>query len=520
MVRGFIAGVIGGSATVALAAGAVSLAAGLPEGAMLRLPNDGEARLVQSAPRLDGTVRGRVPIGAEPQPDRAPEPDEGTAPSAEVVAADEAAQADAAQAPAVGGDQPGRRPRPETDVAVMSPSGTVPSAPEMRDRDAPAETQPPAMPQADTAPSALPEAPADALLAPALVTATDDGPEMPRGQAEIPGFVTVEPDEAPAQPPVPPLPEIETPLTDEGESQGQGPSDDVISSEPQGDRVQVEARSAEDDDGPQPAADRPAIGEPASVLADRRQPTSESRLPRIDGEPGATAAGDRASPLTAHAADVDVAPDLPRMAVVLIDDGRGPLGPEALQAFPFPISFAIDPSRPDAAQAAQAYRDLGFDVLALADLPDGASPQDVEVTLAGALDAVPQAVAVLEAPGGGLQVGAEVAAQVASFLSSSGHGLVGAPNGLNTAQQIAARDGVASTTFFRDFDSEGQDARVIRRFLDQGAFRARQEGAVVMLGRLRADTISALVLWGLQDRAQSVALVPVSVVLRETQDAE
>jgi hypothetical protein len=34
-----------------------------------------------------------------------------------------------------------------------------------------------------------------------------------------------------------------------------------------------------------------------------------------------------------------------------------------------------------------------------------------------------------------------------------------------------------------------------------------------MLGRLRPDTVSALLLWGLQDRASDVALVPISAVL-------
>nr|WP_320179439.1 divergent polysaccharide deacetylase family protein [Roseovarius pacificus] len=72
-----------------------------------------------------------------------------------------------------------------------------------------------------------------------------------------------------------------------------------------------------------------------------------------------------------------------------------------------------------------------------------------------------------------------------------------------------------STTVFRDFDAKGQDATVIRRFLDQAAFKAGQdENGVVMVGRLRPDTISALLLWGLQDRASSVALAPVSAVLR------
>jgi hypothetical protein len=81
---------------------------------------------------------------------------------------------------------------------------------------------------------------------------------------------------------------------------------------------------------------------------------------------------------------------------------------------------------------------------------------------------------------------------------------------------------VPSATIFRDFDGAGQDAAAIRRFLDQGAFKAGQQAGglqeaegdgVIMMGRLRPDTISALLLWGLQDRAQRVALAPVSAVL-------
>ena len=89
-------------------------------------------------------------------------------------------------------------------------------------------------------------------------------------------------------------------------------------------------------------------------------------------------------------------------------------------------------------------------------------------------------------------------------------------NGLNTAQQLAQREGVPSAAIFRDIDGKGEGASAIRRVLDQAAFRARQEGAVMMLGRLRADTISALVLWGLQDRSGEIALVPASVVLQES----
>jgi polysaccharide deacetylase 2 family uncharacterized protein YibQ len=51
--------------------------------------------------------------------------------------------------------------------------------------------------------------------------------------------------------------------------------------------------------------------------------------------------------------------------------------------------------------------------------------------------------------------------------------------------------------------------------LDQAAFRARNEEAgVIMLGHMRPDTISSLVIWGLQDRAGTIALVPASMVLQ------
>ena len=89
---------------------------------------------------------------------------------------------------------------------------------------------------------------------------------------------------------------------------------------------------------------------------------------------------------------------------------------------------------------------------------------------------------------------------------------------MNTAQKLALRNGVPALPVFRDFDGAGQTPTVMRRFLDQAAFRARQEGGVIMLGRVRPDTISALLLWGLQDRANRVALAPVSAVLAKAVD--
>lgn len=260
---------------------------------------------------------------------------------------------------------------------------------------------------------------------------------------------------------------------------------------------------------------RPAIGTPATSLVDRPAPdieTAQSDVP--DGD---------AIPLRRNALPFDDPEERPRLAIVLIDRGDTVISLEALQGFPYPLTFAVDAARQDAAEASARYRAAGFEVMALVDLAPDSSPQDAEVAMEVSLSAVPDAVAVMEGDATGFQASRAVSEQVTAILGQRGYGLVMLPNGLNTAQRQAARAGVPSATVFRDFDGAGQDAAAIRRFLDQGAFRAGQQASglpvegegegVIMLGRLRPDTISALLLWGLQDRAQRVALAPVSAVL-------
>jgi polysaccharide deacetylase 2 family uncharacterized protein YibQ len=72
---------------------------------------------------------------------------------------------------------------------------------------------------------------------------------------------------------------------------------------------------------------------------------------------------------------------------------------------------------------------------------------------------------------------------------------------------------VPAALVFRDFDAEGQSSDEIRRILDQAAFRARQEGAVILVGRASPGTLAALTEWALGSRAASVALAPVSAAL-------
>ncbi|MFV0515576.1 MAG: divergent polysaccharide deacetylase family protein [Jhaorihella sp.] len=225
-----------------------------------------------------------------------------------------------------------------------------------------------------------------------------------------------------------------------------------------------------------------------------------------------TPAAPRVPPIEAFAAPFDNPEDKPLMAIVLIDDDKS-LGVEALSDLGFPITMAIDPAAPDAAEKMARHRAAGREVVALADLPAAASARDAEVSLEVWLEVLGQSVALLEGDGPGLQGSRALSDQVTAIAAADGRGLIFRNNGLNTAQKLAARDGIPSAVLFRDFDGAGQSPTVMRRFLDQAAFRAGQQGAVIMLGRVRPDTISALALWGLQDRAARVALAPVSVVL-------
>ncbi|WP_417208199.1 divergent polysaccharide deacetylase family protein [Antarctobacter sp.] len=542
MARGILSGAIWGAVFSGAGLAAISLNTPLPEQRAMVPPPAGQ---------VDGSLLVETPDpGPDPRPDIKPdqtpvmpvsEPKPDPQPAAPVPDAPdpskprivETPEADPTAKPDV--SKPGVRPQPEAGVdRPLAPTGTLPAPADPV--IAGADTAPPEPPQVGPAPDAPDGAGPDVSDAPRL--AGQDAPVLPPAQATAPGAPRPEAQPVivtgPAQPPAPVVPDVDSALIPESLDPAPAPVPETpetpFAREPE--PVAPAPDPADTPPAPEIAAPAPtplptgpAIGKPATSLFNRAPDAAPDATPVPDADgtlvaerSGPLAALPEDSPLVRFSAPVTVPDGVPRMAVVLVDDGSGPLGPSGLKAFPFPVSFAISPAHPDAAAAAQGYRDLGFEVLVLGDMPDGAQAADVEVTMAGLIRAIPQAVAVLEDPDGSLQDSREVSSQVAAFLGDSGHGLITQPKGLNTAQKLALKDGVPAVTLFRDFDGEGQDASMIRRTLDQAAFRARQEGGVVMMGRLRADTISALVLWGLQDRSDTIALVPVSVVLAEALD--
>ncbi|MWD28804.1 divergent polysaccharide deacetylase family protein [Aquicoccus sp. SCR17] len=502
--------------------------------AAVREAAEGETR---SADTEEDASRSASTQEARPAPARRPEISVPPAVSTETPAM--APPGEEVDSPLTDADtDPAARPETgETDLALASPGeGQEQGAIEVTG-DSPVEAQ-------EQAPApAAPVAEEDLSIStePAQPLAPEVPPEeesaFPAETAsEAPGDTPAEaPEEALAETPTEALPE-ETP--DAMESGAPAPAQTEATEGPRAmtdpgttpeadvtPEMEAEGRALEDTAEPAPEATEQATEEtrvkPSGTLGDQADGVTTGRLPRIgDAQEPAEDATDTADPagdtppIRAYAEPVEVEAGKPRMSIILIDDGGLSIGIEALEAFPYPLTFAVDATAPDAAERIGSYRARGFEVVAMVDLPKGATPTDAEVTLQEVLRRGPETVAVMETPQNGLSQSRALSDQVTRILADRGYGLVLFPKGLNTAQSLAEKAGVPAATIFRDFDAEGETPTVIRRFLDQAAFRAGQEENVIMVGRLRPDTISALLLWGLQDRANSVALVPVSQVLQ------
>lgn len=264
----------------------------------------------------------------------------------------------------------------------------------------------------------------------------------------------------------------------------------------------------------------PRLIEPSEGLTNLAPNVKVNRLPaigRAPEEPEAEAEPDLDEPegpaLGRYAAPFSNPSGRPLMAILLLDEEGQPAGGTEMAAFPFPVSHVVDAARPDAAEAMQAYRSAGREVVAMTPLPDGAGPRDVEVAFETYLDRVPEAVAVMDTEAAGFQSGRPVASQVAEILAARGMGMITYPKGLNSATQVAEREGVPAKLVFREFDAEGRDSAAIQRFLDQAAFRAGQQSGVILVGHNRPETVAALLEWGLGNRAATVMLAPISAAL-------
>ena len=282
------------------------------------------------------------------------------------------------------------------------------------------------------------------------------------------------------------------------------------------------------------AAKPSATLEPTPGLDGQVDGVTTGRLPRIgDAEPlpeGEAVPVPEANPDGSPALVVDGGADLPPLqkyaqlfenpdakplfSIILIDTGEAELDRVALAAMPFPVTFALDPLAPTAAEASAIYRGAGQEVIMVATgIPAGATASDLEVTFGSHASALPEAVAVIDTEFGAFQANRPMATQVVPILKAQGRGLITWDRGLNAADQVARREGLSAGMVFRKLDGMGENRSAVRRALDRAAFKAAQDGRVIVIGQTLPQTVAALMEWAVEGRSTSVALAPVSAVL-------
>jgi polysaccharide deacetylase 2 family uncharacterized protein YibQ len=374
-------------------------------------------------------------------------------------------------------------------------------------QDAPQAPAPDNAPLPDQA--TMPAPKQDKLLDPPVapdLPQTEPDPTLPDSESEA-----VRLPDAPAQPEVGTLPDSPEPSDNPPEELAE-PETQVVVTEPEVGEPEI----AE----PQVAALETAI--PEVGLSGEVGGVVTNRLPRIGDAPvtDSTARQDEifqpedSLPLAAYARPFESEAGKPRFAILLMDIGAAGMARDELSKLPFAVTFVIDPAAPDAAQAAQDYRAAGQEVVILATkMPEGATPADLEQSFQAMALILPETVAVLDAPRGGLQENRLLATQAIPILKAQGRAIVAYDRGLGAVNQVAERDGLAHALIFRDLDADGEDTPVIRRYLDRAAFKAAQEGQVLVIGQTRPETVAALLEWMVEGRAASVQLAPLTAVL-------
>ncbi len=506
MARGFFAGVLSGAVVGGLGLAILSIVTGPVETG----PVGKDATSAQA-------------VGAAEQPPAAEGAQQAAGDGSASAVPAEAAEPTDPVAPNEGGDTPAAPvdpvKEPPSDVPEQAAPQEEGAAPD--DAAAPATSAPEVDQGGDLAMGGAPEpdrqpdvAPDDAPVTP-LVPVRPAAPQVEPGSARpasgpapspLPGGAGQEP-AAPVSAAVPdePVPGLEAEGAGARAAMPQVPAEPTLTA--------VVPERPQEGVPPEPA---PVTGDPVAPVGDGTPNVITDRLPSIGGAEGGKAAEPSEAVGAERAINRNAAPfarpeAVPLMSVLLRDvpAERGALGD--LAGLPFPVSFVVEATQPDAAEAVAFYRGAGAEVLLALDLPEGATAADVEVSM--------QALAALMEPvvgvqiGAGFQIAGPAARQVAQILSEGGYGLVSVPQGLNTGHKLAIKAGVPAGLVFRELDHDGQSPAVIRRFLDNAAFKARQAPGVILLGHARAGTLQALMEWSLGNRVKTVAMAPVSAVL-------
>ena len=548
MIRGILAGMFWGGVLGGVGLVAVSLTTPLPVSPVAETPvevspDPATPPAAPPEPDTPPVVATPAPTPAEPVADPAsqpavPEPVD-TPDAGHVEPAEPALpEAPATDLPEVPAQQPlTPEAMPDAEAPPTEPPATAPPDAEGEAGDD-ADTAPVLADGADQPPATLPQAvaPVDRPVAP---SAPDSGPVdlppssiLPAPVPDLPGStgdlspVAPVPTEAPAAPPALAVPSEAAPVLPPADPVPElaAPSPPPLAEEERmadGPRVLPDAPVPTPQtlpDTPEPEAEGTPPPRPAPGFSGAVEGVRTGRLPRIAAPENAPLAEPQATvPVGALARNARpfANPDAkPPFAVLLLDSADMSVDLAELAASDLALTLVVDPSHPDAQDRAAVWRAAGQEVALLASgLPRRGGPADMEIAMEALEAQFPQALAVVDLPDGGMQGDRAWAGALAPALAARGFALVTWDRGLNAADQIARRGGLPTVSIFRDLDAKEETSPVIRRYLDRAAFKAQQDGRAVVLGRLRPETVTALLEWALDGRAASLALAPLTAAL-------
>lgn len=243
-----------------------------------------------------------------------------------------------------------------------------------------------------------------------------------------------------------------------------------------------------------------------------RDTVGQTLIPERDVAPEESLKESHFAPLR-HSAEAVETQGKPLFSIILeIDDPAQP-GPETMVAFPYPVSFAVSLDLPDAARKVELMRDLGYEAFVMPSFPENAEIKDVITSLELQSSHDIEAVGLIERRAGDFTSTLDISNEVIAYANAHHMALLFHSKGLNSALTHTRKEGIPAADIFRSFSHDNLSTDRMRRSLDQAVLRAAVERPVIVTGRLTAQTISALILWGLQDRASRVALVPASQIL-------
>lgn len=252
----------------------------------------------------------------------------------------------------------------------------------------------------------------------------------------------------------------------------------------------------------------------AEQVVTARAETAEERRDALSGA------------LVRQAARFDNPDDLPLLAIILIEVPGSGLPRDRLADLGFPVTVALDPTEAGIAAAARAYRAAGHEVvMQTVSLAPGGAAQDIEVAVAAARAALPQALGVLDGapePGvggavgggaGGFATDRTALAALLPALAEAGMGFLAPSGGLNSGIASARRGGVPAMPVPRALDESGEEADAILQALTRASVAAGRDGAVIVVGHARPETIEAIETWRRGNRSDGIVAAPISAVL-------